>query len=173
MAAATALLSMVTKNVGALAILMPVALRMGREEKSSPTALLMPMAFISLLGGLVTLVGTSTNIIVSQVREEMVGKPFQMYDFAPIGLILTALGLLFVSLGWRLLPRDRQGRADLGDVAAASTYSTEAKIADELPKDMVTIPAACREIGENGRSARPLAPCVDPRGGDGAARAHG
>lgn len=139
MTAATALLSMVTKNVGALAILMPVALRMGREEKSSPTALLMPMAFISLLGGLVTLVGTSTNIIVSQVRQEMVGKPFQMYDFAPVGLILTALGLVFLSFGWRLLPRDRQGRVDLGDVAAASSYSTEAKIADALPEGMRTI----------------------------------
>jgi len=139
MSGATALLSMVTKNVGALAILMPVALRMGREEKSSPTALLMPMSFISLLGGLVTLVGTSTNIIVSQVREEMVGRPFQMYDFAPVGLVLTALGLLFLSFGWRLLPRDRQSKADLGAVAAASSYSTEAKVADELPKDMRSI----------------------------------
>ena len=68
LAGATALLSMPTKNVGALAILMPVALRVARTTGTSPSSLLMPMSFVSLLGGLVTLVGTSTNIIVSQVR---------------------------------------------------------------------------------------------------------
>ena len=92
---ATALLSIVTKNVGALAILMPTALKVGRTEGSSVSALLMPMSFMSLLGGLVTLVGTSTNIIVSQVREQTIGKPFKMFDFAPVGLCLTALALLW------------------------------------------------------------------------------
>ena len=86
MAGATALLSILTKNVGALAILMPTALKLGRTEGSSVSALLMPMSFMSLLGGLVTLVGTSTNIIVSQVRDETLGKPFRMFDFAPVGL---------------------------------------------------------------------------------------
>lgn len=139
MAGATALLSIFTKNVGALAILMPVALRMGREKESSPTSLLMPMSFMSLLGGLVTLVGTSTNIIVSQVREQTLGQPFHMFDFAPVGLVLTLLGLLFVSFGWRLLPRDRQGRAALGEVTAAAAYSTEARIADPLPAVLQTV----------------------------------
>jgi di/tricarboxylate transporter len=136
---ATALLSMVTKNVGALAILMPVALRMGREEKSSPTALLMPMSFISLLGGLVTLVGTSTNIIVSQVRQDMFGKPFRMYDFAPVGLALTGLGFLYLIFAWRLLPRDRQSRTELGEIAAEAPYSTEAKLAEKLPDKLRTV----------------------------------
>lgn len=137
--AATALLSMVTKNVGALAILMPVALRMGREKGSSPAALLMPMSFISLLGGLVTLVGTSTNIIVSQVREETLGKPFHMFDFTPVGLVLTTIGFLFLSIAWRLLPRNRQGRTKLSEIAAAFTYSTEGKLADELPENLQTL----------------------------------
>lgn len=154
LAGATALLSMVTKNVGALAILMPVALRMGRDRNSSPAALLMPMSFLSLLGGLVTLVGTSTNIIVSQVREEMLGKPFAMFDFAPVGLALTALGLLFVSFGWRLLPRDRQGRVDLGEIMSRATYSTEARIADELPAGIVTI--ADLKLGEDKVQARAM-----------------
>lgn len=139
MAGATAILSIFTKNVGALAILMPVALRMGREKESSPTSLLMPMAFMSLLGGLVTLVGTSTNIIVSQVREQTLGQPFHMFDFAPVGLVLTLFGLVFVSFGWRLLPRDRQGRAALGEVTAGAPYSTEAKIADPLPATFETV----------------------------------
>jgi di/tricarboxylate transporter len=127
MAGATAVLSMGTKNVGALAILMPVALKLARTTKTSPSSILMPMSFMSLLGGLVTLVGTSTNIIVSQVREETVGKPFQMFDFAPVGLVLTAIGLVFVSVGWRFLPRDRQGLTGLGD-AVRGPYATEATL---------------------------------------------
>jgi di/tricarboxylate transporter len=94
MAGATGLFAMVNKNVGALAALMPVAIRLGRSEKSSPSLLLMPMSFMALLGGLVTLVGTSTNIIVSQVRENMFGHPFRFFDFAPVGLGLTFVGFL-------------------------------------------------------------------------------
>lgn len=136
LAAATAILSMLTKNVGALAILMPVALRLSRNTETSASSLLMPMSFMSLLGGLVTLVGTSTNIIVSQVREETLGKPFQMFDFAPVGLLLTGLGLIFVSFGWRLLPRDRRGRGDMSDSQADATFATEAKVPDQLPPEL-------------------------------------
>jgi len=139
LAGATAILSTLTKNVGALAIMMPVALRVARNTESSPSSLLMPMSFMSLLGGLVTLVGTSTNIIVSQVRQDTLGQPFKMYDFAPVGLILTLLGLIFVSFAWRLLPRDRKGRAGLSEAAAEAAYSTEARVPDELPKDIRTI----------------------------------
>ncbi len=139
LAGATALLSIVTKNVGALAILMPTALRLGRTEGSSASALLMPMSFMSLLGGLVTLVGTSTNIIVSQVREETIGKPFRMFDFAPVGLCLTALGFVVVSFGWRLLPRNRQASDGMAEIAAAAAYSTEATIPDDLPEGLHTI----------------------------------
>ena len=139
LAGATAFLSTLTKNVGALAIMMPVALRVARNTESSPSSLLMPMSFMSLLGGLVTLVGTSTNIIVSQVRQESVGQPFKMYDFAPVGIVLTLLGLVFVSFGWRLLPRDRQGRAGLSEATAEAAYSTEAKVPDKMPEEMHTI----------------------------------
>jgi di/tricarboxylate transporter len=133
LAASTAALSMATKNVGALAILMPVAIRLARATRTSPSSLLMPMAFMSLLGGLVTLVGTSTNIIVSQIRETTLGKPFQMFDFAPVGLVLTAVGLAWVSVGWRLLPRDRQGQSGMGE-AIAGSYATEAVVAADWPE---------------------------------------
>ncbi len=138
LAAATALLSMPTKNVGALAILMPVALRVARETKTSPSSLLMPMSFVSLLGGLVTLVGTSTNIIVSQVRQETLGKPFQMFDFAPVGLVLTVCGLIFVSFAWRILPK-RQGESGMGDAVKAAPFSTEVTVKDALPEGGATI----------------------------------
>ena len=138
LSAVTALLSMATKNVGALAILMPVAIRLSRATGTSRSSLLMPMSFMALIGGLVTLAGTSTNIIVSQVREDTLGKPFQMFDFAPVGLSLTALGLVFVSFGWRLLPTNRLGGAAMGEVLTAP-FATEAKLPAEWPASIATI----------------------------------
>jgi di/tricarboxylate transporter len=131
--AATAVLSMATKNVGALAILMPVALQVARRTGVSPSSLLMPMSFGSLLGGLVTLVGTSPNIIVSQVREDLFGKPFGMYDFAPVGLALTALGVLFLSFGYRLLSQSRTPAASLHEALAAKPYVTQVEIPEDWP----------------------------------------
>jgi len=127
LATATALLSMTTKNVGALAILMPVASQLSRRTGTSLSRLLMPMAFASLLGGLVTLVGTSPNIIVSEVREHTLGKPFAMYDFAPVGLSLTAVGLVFLAFAYPLLSARRTARPALNEVLATNSYVTEAE----------------------------------------------
>jgi di/tricarboxylate transporter len=126
--AATALLSMATKNVGALAILMPIALQTARRTNTSPALLLMPMSFASLLGGLVTLVGTSPNIIVSQVRQELFGKPFGMYDFAPVGLGLTALGVVFLAFAYRLLPTGRSPAETMDAALAGAPYVTEVEV---------------------------------------------
>jgi di/tricarboxylate transporter len=129
--AAVTALSMTTKNVGALAILMPIALQTARRTGASPSRLLMPMSFGSLLGGLVTLVGTSPNIIASQVRQDLFGKPFGMYDFAPVGLALSALGLLFLTFAYRLLPASRPPGESLGAALAASPYITEVEVPAE------------------------------------------
>ena len=118
LAGTTALLSMLTKNVGALAIMMPVALRIGRKTETSASSLLMPMAFMSLLGGLVTLVGTSTNIIVSQVRQDTLGKPFQMYDFAPVGLMIAARGHRDIIAHGVAVPQFAEQRTVLAAVTA-------------------------------------------------------
>lgn len=126
--AATALLSMATKNVGALAILMPIALQTTRRTGTSPSRLLMPMSFASLLGGLVTLVGTSPNIIVSEVRESVLGKPFGMYDFAPVGLGLTALGIVFLAFAYRILPTGRAPAETLDAALADNAYVTEVEV---------------------------------------------
>ena len=131
LATATALLSMASKNVGALAILMPVAQQLSRRTGTPISRLLMPMSFASLLGGLVTLVGTSTNIIVSQVREQTLGKPFGMYDFAPVGLGLTALGLVFLAFAYRILPKDRPAQVSLTEAMATESYVTEAFVPDD------------------------------------------
>jgi len=126
--AVVTLLSMCTKNVGALAIMMPVAMRVSATTGTSPSRLLMPMAAGAMAGGMVTLVGTSPNIIVSEVRQDIVGQPFGMYDYSPVGLILTALIVVFVSLTYRVLPERRQGGAALLGGVGDNVYLTEARV---------------------------------------------
>ena len=88
----------------------------------------MPMAFGSLLGGLITLVGTSPNIIVSRLREELTGQPFGMFDFAPVGLGLAAAGVVFLAFGYRLLPGGRKAAPPLDEALDIQDYMTEARV---------------------------------------------
>jgi di/tricarboxylate transporter len=136
--------SALVKNIGALAMMIPVALQMGKKAGVSPAAYLMPMSFASLLGGLITLIGTSPNIIVSRVREEMTGQPFGMFDYAPVGLGLTVVGLIFLRFGYRLLPRDRRAAPTLGEAIDIQDYVTEAEIPAGSPAVDETV-AAFRE----------------------------
>src|SRR3546814_65739 len=102
------ILSAMVKNIGALAMLIPVAFQISRRTGTSPSSLLMPMAFGSLLGGLMTLIGTSPNVIVSQMREEIVGEPFRMFDFLPVGLGLAVAGVAFLTFGYKLRSEERR-----------------------------------------------------------------
>ena len=148
---AVTLLSMVTKNVGALAIMMPVAMQLTRRTGASPSRILMPMAFGAMAGGMVTLVGTSPNIIVAETRAELMGEPFGMYDFAPVGLALTALALVFLAFGYRLLPRHRQGTISLGEALSGQGYGTEARTPDDWEPETV------KALRERGAEVRILA----------------
>lgn len=104
----TAALSAVMNNVGALALLIPVALRNAYRGAYSPAKSLIPLAFGSLLGGLTTLIGTPPNIIVSTIRQEQMGTPFRLFDFAPVGGPIAVAGVAFLVLvGWRFIPRAR------------------------------------------------------------------
>jgi di/tricarboxylate transporter len=123
--------SSLVKNVGALAMLMPAAFQMAKKNETSPSVFLMPMSFASLLGGLMTLVGTSPNIIVSRVREDMTGQPFGMFDYLPTGLGLLIVGLIFLRFGYRVLPRDRRGAPTLGEALNISGYVTEASVPED------------------------------------------
>lgn len=125
---AVTLLSMVTKNVGALAMFIPIAQQTARRTGTSPSSLLMPMSFGSLIGGLVTLVGTSPNIIVSKVREDLVGRPFSMFDYTPVGLGIAVAGFIFLSVGYRLLPHDRQGPSSMEAAFNLEHYTAEARV---------------------------------------------
>jgi len=144
---AVTVLSMATKNVGALAIMMPVALQVARRTGSAPSRLLMPMAFGAMAGGMVTLVGTAPNIIVAEVRQQIVGRPFGMYDFAPVGLAITAMALVFLAVGYRILPKDRRGATQMNAALAANAYATEVIAPEDWVEESMTISAltACGE----------------------------
>ncbi|WP_062206712.1 SLC13 family permease [Aureimonas sp. AU12] len=129
---AVTLLSMVTKNVGALAMFMPVAAQVARKNGTSVSQLLMPMAFGSLIGGLVTLVGTSPNIIVSKIRQDVTGEPFRMFDYAPVGLGVVFVGFIFLAFASRLIPKRRAG-GSMGDAFAMDAYTAEAEIFEGSP----------------------------------------
>ncbi|MDR5875012.1 SLC13 family permease [Vreelandella gomseomensis] len=121
-------LSGIMNNVGALALLLPVAMRLAREHNTPPSLLLMPLAFGSLLGGLITLIGTPPNIIISSYRADVAGDNFSMFSFAPVGIAVALAGLAFIVLvGWRLTPK-RSGQASAADMFDTANYLVELKV---------------------------------------------
>ncbi len=121
-------------NVGALALMLPVALAGAAEHDRSPALLLMPLAFGSILGGMTTLIGTPPNIIVAAYRAEQTGTAFAMFDFSPVGVAVALAGVAFMTLvGWRLIPRERllhNAPQRLFDVAA---YLLEVRVGEHSP----------------------------------------
>ncbi len=110
MGAVGGILSAFINNVAALALLMPVDIQTARKAGRAPGLSLMPLSFATILGGMVTLIGTPPNIIIAAIREESLGAPFKMFDFAPVGGVAAIAGLAFVALvGWRLIPTREDG----------------------------------------------------------------
>jgi di/tricarboxylate transporter len=102
-------LSALMNNVAALALLMPVDMQAAKKAGRSPSLSLMPLSFASILGGMITLIGTPPNIVVAEFRGDALGEPYRMFDFAPVGLACAVVGVAYVAaIGWRLLPRARQ-----------------------------------------------------------------
>jgi di/tricarboxylate transporter len=147
------------KNVGALAILMPVALQFAKKSNTSPSRLLMPLSFGSLMGGLITLVGTSPNIIVSRVRQELLGKPFEMFDYAPVGLGISVVGLLYLTFAYRLLPSDRRAGVSIDAAINIENYVVEAHI----PEKAEIVDKTARELEALGEGEVKLTTIVRER----------
>lgn len=117
-------------NVGALALVMPVAIRVARKSGRSPALYLMPLAFGSLLGGMTTLIGTPPNVIIATFRASVKGEAFGIFDFTPVGVGIAAVGLLFiVFIGWRLVPQ-RPSPATT-DIFHIEDYITEVLVRDD------------------------------------------
>jgi len=128
-----ALLSAFMNNVGALALLMPIALKIASKQELPPGRLLMPLAFGTILGGMTTLIGTPPNLIVSSFRAQSGAGPFAMFDFSPVGVAVALTGVLFITLiGWRLVPR-----REVVGVASfdTGTYITEARVKEGAKAD--------------------------------------
>ncbi|MFZ1746995.1 MAG: SLC13 family permease [Nitrospirales bacterium] len=137
------LISTVMNNVGALALLMPVAIQSSVEAKRSPAVVLMPLAFGTILGGMVTLIGTPPNIIVAHYRAEVAGEPFGMFDFTPVGGVMALVGILFVALvGWRLIPIARRSQNAPQDLFSIQEYLTEV----EVPENSKAIGKSLSEL---------------------------
>jgi di/tricarboxylate transporter len=118
-------------NVGALAIMMPIAIMMARKSGRSPSLYLMPIAFSSLLGGMTTLIGTPPNIIISTFRNTYKGEAFNMFDFAPVGVVVALAGVVYIVLvGWRFLPK-RDGKANGNGLFDIEDYITEVQVLEE------------------------------------------
>ncbi len=137
MGAIGGVLSAFMNNVAALALLMPVDIQTARKADRSPGLSLMPLSFATILGGMATLIGTPPNIIIASIREEALGEPFKMFDFAPVGGITALVGLLFVALiGWRLIPTP-EGKSPNASLESYTDYLAE-----------LTVPEDSKHIGK-------------------------
>jgi di/tricarboxylate transporter len=132
-----ALLSAFMNNVGALALLMPVAIQIARRQELPPGRVLMPLAFGSILGGMTTLIGTPPNLIVSGFRDRTGAGTFAMFDFTPVGIVVAAAGIALIALvGWRIVPARKQTGFEGFESGA---YLTEARVPDGSKADGKTL----------------------------------
>ena len=143
-------LSAVMNNVGALALLMPVAIQAAAKAKQSPAVVLMPLSFGTILGGLVTMIGTPPNIIIATFRDKTAGEPFGMFDFTPVGASVAIAGLVFIALaGWRLIPPLRRKKLSTQELFDLEDYVSEARVpegSDAVGKTVHEIEELTRDI---------------------------
>ncbi|MDJ0712373.1 MAG: SLC13 family permease [Woeseiaceae bacterium] len=138
-------LSALMNNVAALALLMPVDVQAAKKAGRSPSLSLMPLSFASILGGMITLIGTPPNIVIAEYRGDALGDPYRMFDFAPVGLACAAVGVAYVALiGWRLLPKARQSIDAGKDLFNLEDYIAEVRV----PDGSVVIGRRVRDLDE-------------------------
>lgn len=144
--AISAVLSGFMNNVGALALLMPVALQIAQRQSLPPGRVLMPLAFGTILGGMTTLIGTPSNLIVSGFRRQLGHGGFSMFDFAPVGVSVAATGVVFLALiGWRLVPARERAGVETFNTGA---YFTEARLASDSKAAGMTLREAEAALDE-------------------------
>lgn len=120
-------------NIGAVAILMPAVISIGRQLKISSSRLLMPLAFAALLGGNMTLIGTPPNILAVNIMSEYGVEPFSFFDFLPTGALALAVGMIYMMLMGRFLLPDRAPAGDLSGQYHVRDYLVEMRIGNQSP----------------------------------------
>jgi len=134
MSGVAAALSAVMNNVAALALLMPLDLQAATKAGRSPALSLMPLSFASILGGMITLIGTPPNIVIAEYRGEALGQPYGMFDFTPVGLAVAVVGVVYVALlGWRLIPLDRRRHDSGRELFELADYVAEMGVPADSP----------------------------------------
>lgn len=151
MAGVSAALSALMNNVAALALLMPVDLQAAEKAERSPALTLMPLSFASILGGMITLIGTPPNIVIATFRGEALGTPYTMFDFAPVGIAVAAVGIVYVAvIGWRLIPVASTANRTHSPVEDLERYLAELRVpadAEVIGERLRTLDAAADESG--------------------------
>ncbi|MGI9356918.1 MAG: SLC13 family permease [Rhizobiaceae bacterium] len=138
-AAVGASISAIINNVAALALLMPLDVEIATKAKRAVSQSLMPLSFATILGGMITLIGTPPNIVIAEYRQDTLGQPFGMFDFAPVGLVVAFAGIAFVSfVGWRFLPM-RQGALDQEAEFNKGRYIAELRVGKKAQESPTTI----------------------------------
>ena len=141
MSSLAAILSAIMNNVAALALLMPLDIQAAAKAERSPALSLMPISFASILGGMITLIGTPPNIVIAEFRNDALGAPYRMFDFAPVGLACAIVGVIYVTLiGWRLLPKERKAEDSGKELFDLADYIAE-----------LSVPEGCKIIGKRVR----------------------
>jgi di/tricarboxylate transporter len=134
MATIGAALSGFMNNVAALALLMPVEISASAKAGRTPALTLMPLAFATILGGMITLIGTPPNIIIAAYREQALGESFAMFDFAPVGFVCAFVGVAFVAfIGWRLIPISEEESSPTADLRELHGYVAELTVSEDSP----------------------------------------
>ncbi len=150
MSGVAAVLSALMNNVAALALLMPIDMQAAAKAKRSPALSLMPLSFASILGGMITLIGTPPNIIIASFREEAVGEPFGMFDFSPVGAVTALVGVIFIALiGWRLIPAQDNGQGAAAKLFELQEYTAEVRISE----NSVAIGQKIRDLDDDAEDA--------------------
>ena len=141
-----AALSAIVNNVAAIVILMSLDIEAAKKAGRSPSLSLMPLSYATIFGGMITLIGTPSNIVIAEFRRDALGQPYRMFDFAPVGLVCAAVGIAFVALvGWRLIPR--RGERTRPSMTESDLFVAEARV-PEKSSAVGKTPADLYELGD-------------------------
>lgn len=125
------LISAFINNTAAVAIFIPVIISLSKDLNVSPSKLLMPLSFAAMFGGVCTLIGTSTNLLVNSIAEENGLNPFTMFDFTPVGIFFFAAGFIYLfTIGIRLIP-ERRSDEDLTESFEMQEFLTDVVLHDD------------------------------------------
>jgi di/tricarboxylate transporter len=121
-------------NTAAVAILLPMVTDLAERGGTSPSKLLLPLSYASMFGGMLTLIGTSTNILASELSGRLLGHPFGMFEFTQLGIVVSIVGTVYLlTIGRVLTPERIKPRSDLTEEFEMADYLTEVMVREDSP----------------------------------------